>query len=220
MGRPRSAPPSVATIVLPVDLTPVERLAPLADAWTQAQISHLAGTPPPDSPTAGLILAHLSRDLDLLEAPPPDPPADPTQAESEQDALVRRHRVDIAATRAIVMGLIGELDCATRNQPLLDVIAEVCAEPTIAGVDRLREQYARLISLPGRVEMALKLGNTLRALVPLERQAAGLADGYVDAATERARKAERAAPVTVIATSFDAIRGKFDAIMMKASRGP
>jgi len=210
----------------PVGQPPAVALAKMRDAWATAQIAHLAGGPPPESPTSALILAHLERTNDKALSPAArvDEILDAEEGQSDpnsQDALVARHRVDIAETRRIVMGLIDELDFATEHEDLFDLIAMACApEPAEDGKkvpDKLREAYQRLISLPGRVEMALKLGNTLRVLVPLERQAAGLADGYVDAATERAKK-ESAQTATVVETSFDAVRGKIHQIMLQVSQ--
>lgn len=198
--------------------TPLDALGRLQDEWTQAEASYLTGLPA-SSKTSALILRHM-------EAPAPvdapeyetSPYADDAPHSANQDAVIGRHRVDIANTRAIVMRLVRELDFATDNQPLFDTLAEVFANPNDKGVDKMREAYAALISLPGRVDMAKKLADTLKSLVPLERQAAGLADGYVDAATERAKREEAAVP-TVVMTSFDAISKKFSQVMLKVKNG-
>lgn len=208
VGRPKKFKPSAPAKPMNAE----EALADLGEQWQEAEASVLAGTAPPTSTLGALVVRHL-------EAPPAPAPVEMPDVfdDGSQDALVAKHRKDIADTRAIVMHLIEELDDATENKPVWDAVAAILADP-VKGVDVLRERYMGLMSLPARIDMAKKLGDTLKALVPMERQAAGLSDGYVDAATERAKK-ETAATATVVATSFDAITGKFQQIMAQMKRG-
>lgn len=201
--------------VKPVE-APTAALATLSDAWRSAQAAQLAGTPV-DSPIGQLILEQIER----AEEPQGRDVVEFTG--NLQDDLVGQHRVDIAETRRLVMGLIAELDAAITMHELFEVIADVCNPVDEDGemthkINKLRQAFHDLISLPSRTDLALKLSNSLRALIPLERQAAGLPDGYVDAATERAKK-EAAATVTMVqATSFDAIKGRFEQILMAVKK--
>jgi hypothetical protein len=206
-------------VVRPAD-APSVALSKLRDAWQEASAAQLAGTPI-DSPVGQLIYDQIER-MEAQRAAAPEP-VELVATGNIQDDLVNQHRVDIAETRRLVMALIAELDALLMLTPLFTLIADVCNPvdedgETQTRISLLRQAFYDLIALPSRTDLALKLANSLRALVPLERQAAGLPDGYVDAATERAKK-EAAATVTMVAaTSFDAIRGRFDQVLLKLQK--
>jgi hypothetical protein len=215
-GRKRKMEPRV---VRPAD-APSVALSKLRDAWQEASAAQLAGTPI-DSPVGQLIYDQIER-MEAQRAATPET-IDLVATGNIQDDLVNQHRIDIAETRRLVMALIAELDALLMLTPLFTLIADVCNPvdedgETQTRISLLRQAFYNLIDLPSRTDLALKLANSLRALVPLERQAAGLPDGYVDAATERAKK-EAAATVTMVAaTSFDAIRGRFDQVLLKLQK--
>jgi hypothetical protein len=202
---------------------PAGALADLREAWSSAQASHLAGTPV-DSPVGQLILDQLERtEARAAPARAAIVVLDADGDRNPQDELVQRHRTDIAETRRLVMSLITELDQMIRMEDLFVLIADLCEPVNDKGQiyeksKRLRSVYFEMISMPSRTDLALKLANALRALVPLERQAAGIPDDYVDAETERKRK-EQTTTSTVVATSYDAIMGRFQQIMLKVQQG-
>jgi hypothetical protein len=92
------------------------------------------------------------------------------------------HRTDIARGRKLAMALLQELEAETSNPDALDKLAELI-ESQADGEDdaaaqkrreKLQEAYAKAVSLPGRIDNAKKLAETLRHLIGLEREAFGL----------------------------------------------
>lgn len=91
------------------------------------------------------------------------------------------HRTDIARSRGLVMSLLGELEavCGTENAELLGQLGELMRNPDENNQDKLNDLYRKLMSLPGRAKTMKDLGDSLRVLIGLEREAFGL-----DAATD------------------------------------
>lgn len=82
--------------------------------------------------------------------------------------LVRQHRATLGRAHSVVQKLLVELEDATD-------IADTLGDEVESEKDgRRRISMRRAVSLGGRAQTALALGQTLRALVPLERQAFGL----------------------------------------------
>lgn len=88
------------------------------------------------------------------------------------------HRKDIQRSRRITMGLLEELEQQTgaENVALLEQMGELMRREDDKGQDRLNDLYQKIISLPGRAKTMKDLGESLRVLVTLERQAFGLDD--------------------------------------------
>lgn len=88
------------------------------------------------------------------------------------------HRKDIQRSRRITMGLLEELEQQTgvENVALLEQLGELMRREDDRGQDKLNDLYQKIISLPGRAKTMKDLGESLRVLVTLERQAFGLDD--------------------------------------------
>lgn len=89
------------------------------------------------------------------------------------------HRKDIQRSRTIAMNLLAELEqqSGLENAALLAELGDLMRKPDENGQDRLNDLYQKIISLPGRAKTMKDLGECLRVLVQLERQAFGLLDG-------------------------------------------
>jgi hypothetical protein len=102
--------------------------------------------------------------------------------EANAQALVQvrlSHRRDIHRSRSVLMRLMDELEqqVGPENILLLEELGELLRRPDENGQDRLNDLYRKIISLPGRAKTMKDLGESLRVLVGLERQAFGLTDG-------------------------------------------
>lgn len=88
------------------------------------------------------------------------------------------HRKDIQRSRGITMALLEELERQTgaENVALLEQMGELMRREDDKGQDKLNDLYQKIISLPGRAKTMKDLGESLRVLVTLERQAFGLDD--------------------------------------------
>ena len=88
------------------------------------------------------------------------------------------HRKDIQRTRSITMSLLDELEYQTGAEAaaLLYQLGEMMREPDDFGRDKLNDLYHKIIALPSRAKTMRDLGESLRVLVALERQAFGLDD--------------------------------------------
>ena len=88
------------------------------------------------------------------------------------------HRKDIQRSRRITMGLLEELEQQTGadNVAMLEQMGELLRSEDDKGQDKLNDLYRKIISLPGRAKTMKDLGESLRVLVTLERQAFGLDD--------------------------------------------
>ena len=109
------------------------------------------------------------------------------------------HRKDIQRSRSITMRLLEELELQSgrENAELLEQLGELMRREDDRGQDKLNDLYQKIISLPGRAKTMKDLGESLRVLVTLERQAFGLdnigADGEAqNGPTKQLTDAERA----------------------------
>lgn len=86
------------------------------------------------------------------------------------------HRKDIQKARRIAMNLLEELEQQTgkENVELLEMLGDLMYRPDDKGQDKLNELYHKIISLPGRAKTMKDLGESVRVLVGLERQAFGM----------------------------------------------
>lgn len=98
------------------------------------------------------------------------------EANAEAVATVRlSHRRDIQRSRSIVMRLLDELEQQTGPETvvLLEDLGDLLRREDDKGQDKLNDLYHKIISLPGRAKTMKDLGESLRVLVTLERQAFG-----------------------------------------------
>lgn len=101
------------------------------------------------------------------------------EANAQAVATVKlAHRKDIQRARGITMRLLEELEYQTgaENVCLLEQMGELLRSDDDKGQDKLNDLYRKIISLPGRAKTMKDLGESLRVLVALERQAFGLDD--------------------------------------------
>lgn len=104
---------------------------------------------------------------------------DVVDANAQAVADVRiAHRKDIQHARSITTALLTELEhqAGPENAQLLEQLGELMRKPDEKGQDKLNELYQKIISLPGRAKTMKDLGESLRVLVALERQAYGIKD--------------------------------------------
>lgn len=87
-------------------------------------------------------------------------------------------RKDIQRSRKIVMALLAELEQKTgaENVELLENLGGLLRNEDENGQDKLNDLYHKIISLPQRAKTLRDLGESLRVLVALERQAFGIDD--------------------------------------------
>lgn len=102
--------------------------------------------------------------------------------EANADAIVRirlSHRKDISRSRSVVMSLLDELEltCGPENAALLAEFGEVMRSEDDKGQDKRNDLYQKLMSLGGRAKTMKDLGDSLKTLVGLEREAFGLESG-------------------------------------------
>ena len=109
------------------------------------------------------------------------------------------HRRDIQRSRRIAMALLEELEQQAGGEQvaMLEQLGELMRREDDRGQDKLNDLYRKIISLPGRAKTMKDLGESLRVLVTLERQAFGLdnigADGEAqNGPTKQLTDAERA----------------------------
>ncbi|MBP6653210.1 MAG: hypothetical protein KA181_12410 [Xylophilus sp.] len=94
-----------------------------------------------------------------------------------QIASVRiSHRKDIARARSVAANLLTELELQTGSDAaaMLSDLGELMRSPDDKGQDKLAEIYQKVISLPGRVKTMKDLGDSMRVLIGLEREAYGI----------------------------------------------
>lgn len=96
-----------------------------------------------------------------------------------RSTVILRQRVDVVRSRNIVMSLLSELEQQTgsENVRLLENLGELMRNPDDKGADKLNDLYQKIISLPGRSKTMKDLGESLRVMVTLERQAYGIEAG-------------------------------------------
>lgn len=94
-----------------------------------------------------------------------------------QANIVIGHRKDIQRGRALTMRLLEEIESQTDDPELFQRLGVLMASPDEKGVDKLSELYMKVIGTPSRIDSMKKLGETLKNLIALEREAFGLDAG-------------------------------------------
>lgn len=84
------------------------------------------------------------------------------------------HRKSIARGHALCEALMAELEAQTFDKVLMEQLATLMRKPDDEGHDRLNEIYRKVISMPGRVDTAKKLIETMKSVVSMEREAYGI----------------------------------------------
>jgi hypothetical protein len=99
------------------------------------------------------------------------------EANAEVIANIRvAHRKDIARARSLAMSLLGELEAQTADLDLFEQLGEILRNEDDRGQDKRNDIYNKVISSAGRIDCMKKLGETLKNLVALEREAYGIAE--------------------------------------------
>ncbi|WP_442108704.1 hypothetical protein [Pseudomonas sp. NUPR-001] len=86
------------------------------------------------------------------------------------------HRSDIGRYRNLANKMLEELEGLTDNRDLFDQLGELLHSPDDNGLDKLNDLYQKVISLPSRTKTLKDLGDTLKVLIALERQAYSIDD--------------------------------------------
>lgn len=129
-----------------------------------------------------------------------------------QASLILTHRQDVGRARRLVMQMLHELEYATDSYPELVDLGELMRNPDDKGVDKLNDTYQKVISLTGRVDNLKKIGEALKILIALERQAFGIREDFEDPKMKQAR-IEKGGTGQQIDNSFRALADKFRSIV-------
>jgi hypothetical protein len=141
------------------------------DGWTRdlaAKIQQKAN----DLVSRATVSATVSKELKIAEREVVD-------ANGAAVASVRlAHRRDIHRSRGIVMQLMAEMELHSgpENAAALADLGELMRSGDDRAQDKLNDIYQKIISLPSRAKTMRDLGESLRVLVALEREAFGLSD--------------------------------------------
>lgn len=98
-------------------------------------------------------------------------------------SVIQRHRAAIGRHQSLVDKMLAELEALVDNQELFEQLGDLMDKSSDedddggkARADRQNELYRRIIAMPGRVDSAKKLVETLEKLVKMERESFGLND--------------------------------------------
>lgn len=86
------------------------------------------------------------------------------------------HRTDIGRYRKLANSLLEELEGLTDNRDLFDQLGDLLRSEDDNGQDKLNDLYQKVVSLPSRTKTLKDLGDTLKVLIALERQAYSIDD--------------------------------------------
>ena len=87
--------------------------------------------------------------------------------------LILSHRKDIRRSRALSKLMLEEMEAQCENPADFQKLGELLKSNNTAEINKL---YQRVISLPGRIDGAKKLAETLKLLVSMEREAFNVDD--------------------------------------------
>lgn len=99
------------------------------------------------------------------------------EVEATVQARIRlSHRKDISRSRSVVMSLLDELEqtCGPENAALISELGETMRSEDKNGQDKRNDLYNKLMGLGGRAKTMKDLGDSLKTLVGLEREAHGI----------------------------------------------
>lgn len=102
---------------------------------------------------------------------------DTVEANAQVIANIRiAHRTDIGRYRKLANKMLEELEGLTDNRDLFDQLGDLLRSEDDNGQDKLNDLYQKVISLPSRTKTLKDLGDTLKVLIVLERQAYSIDD--------------------------------------------
>lgn len=81
------------------------------------------------------------------------------------------HRADIGRSRRLANKLLDELEGLTDNRDLFEQLGDLLRNEDDNGQDKRNDLYMKVIDLPARTKTMKELGETLKNLITLERQA-------------------------------------------------
>ena len=76
--------------------------------------------------------------------------------------------------KAVLDKLLTELEAQVDSPEEFEKLGELMYSPDDKGMDKLNDLYKKVTSLPSRIDSAKKLGETLKVLIALEREAYGV----------------------------------------------
>lgn len=82
-------------------------------------------------------------------------------------------RKDIGRNRTLAMKLLEELEATTDNHELFAQLGEIMSGSEEVS-DSMKALYRKAVSMPQRVDTMMKLANTMKVLIALEREAYGI----------------------------------------------
>lgn len=81
------------------------------------------------------------------------------------------HKAIAARGLKLCQSLLAELETQTIDAMILSQLGELMRNPDDSGADKLNDIYKKVISLPGRVDTAKKLVETMKSVIAMEREA-------------------------------------------------
>lgn len=97
------------------------------------------------------------------------------ELESDRVAAVRIGHTKMAARGyALCEALMAELEAQTFDKVLMSELGKMMRKPDGETGDRLNDLYKKVISMPGRVDTAKKLIETMKSVISMEREAYGI----------------------------------------------
>jgi len=134
--------------------------------------------------------------------------AERVNAEMQARILVE-HRRDVRRARTLTQRLFDELEALMDQEENLDDLGFLLRNENEQGKDRLNDMYRKIIDLPSRADINLKLSSALKNQILLERQAFGIVGALEDP--------ERPVDTAPGQSDIDKILGKFDLVMKRKS---
>lgn len=130
-----------------------------------------------------------------------------------QASLIREHRQDIRRFRRLALALLNELEGVTLYSDVFQDLGALLRAEDDRGRDKLNDAYQQVLSIPGRSDSLKKLGEVLKIVVTLERQAFGMREDYEDSEIRKARVAHTTPVDAGTVSDFDAITRKFQQVL-------
>lgn len=172
-----------------------------------ARASNEGWTKNPEARTQHLVELKVAQDLkDEARLVIERSKAERVNAEMQARILIE-HRRDVRRARTLTQRLFSELEALMDQEENLDALGELLRSEDENGKDRLNSMYRKIIDLPSRVDINLKLSSALKNQVLLERQAFGIVGALEDP--------ERPPDTTPGQSDIDKILGKFDLVMRR-----
>lgn len=122
-----------------------------------------------------------------------------------QAKVLLEHRKDIQRARKLCMNLLGELEAIYDNLPELQSVGEALRSENEKGVDKMNDAYRAIISLPERSKSLKALGESMKTLIALERQAFGIKGVLEDAEDTQSDPADVVAGMDLVLSKFATI---------------